>query len=117
VGLPRLSAQVPVLHEFIFVQAVPLHDVLERTRWKLALHNPAANFNRDFKVAVFSVKVRWRMVIPKHGDDDAQKSTYNWHGVNFLKPRNVTRNAFEYEAVVHGRKKRLGNDALGDCIF
>jgi hypothetical protein len=70
-GLLGLSAQFPVIRKIVFVQAVPLQNVFQRTWWEFAFNNATLKFYRDLKVAIFGVKVGWCMVISVHGDDDA----------------------------------------------
>jgi hypothetical protein len=80
VGHLGLTAQIPVIHQFILVQFVPFEHMAERAWWKLAFDNTGFDFDRDFEFAIPRVKMGRRVVIPEHGNDDAEKSADDGHG-------------------------------------
>lgn len=46
---------------------------------KLTLHNTRMDVNNYLIFPILRVKMRGNMIIPKHGDDNSQKSTDNRH--------------------------------------
>jgi len=73
-------AEPPIFEQFRLVQLCPIENEIHRPPWQLAFrHFQRANVDDRLVVAVFSVKVRWRVFIPEHLDDDSEELADSCH--------------------------------------
>ena len=83
----------------------------ERARRKLAFDNAGFDLDGNFKLALPRMKMGRRVVIPEHGNDDAEKSADDGHG-QFSPCRAAASTRCSLTRVSHGQRGHRDSGSL-----
>lgn len=73
-------ASIPVFHQFTFVQRCPFdHEGMSAARELPVDHIQSEDIVLRFVLAVEGMKVRWRMIVPIHPNENSEEFADGWH--------------------------------------